>query len=265
MSTISNLFQRLDILHVDSVPHIFTVQLFDKTSNTFIDFATGTTTLFITDARGNNIGTPTYGLINGNTTTLEINIKDSVPAGYSGALKYKLLFTDANSFDMWLLVGNINCVDLGHIPADTAQYIPNGSNVVVQANIGSNTNIILELQNGLPGAAGAQGPQGLQGIPGVQGPQGIQGPQGVPGIDGTNGVSNINYINISQWDDQNDVLTTDNFTTDITVILNRTGVIIQMNLGAFDNDVILQMSSFLLAKDSVFVVYRNGTDIYYHN
>ncbi len=251
MSTISNLFQRLDILHVDSVPHTFTIQMFDKTSNAFIPFSNGSTTLFITDSRGNNVGTPTIEFQGNNT--LQVSITESVPAGYIGTLKYKILYTDDNTgFDMWLLVGNINCVDLGHIPAETSAYIPSGSNVVVQTTLGSTNNFILELQNGLPGIQGEQG---------IQGKQGNTGEPGAPGEPGAG--ASIGFIRLTSWHGTPDFIQTGTLLDSITLVYNDSGENITFGLTLNDGDQMIQSTQMTLNYKDVVLVFRSGSNIYW--
>lgn len=163
MSTITNQAQRLDILQINGNAHVFTLQILNTTDGNFINVSVNPLNMILKDARANDVGTPTVVLINNEKASFDI--KAIVPAGYSGTLKYAIEYTDAGNGDtLQLLKGNIDCVDSVHMPANTADYVTDGSDITVNAAIGTTNNIVLTITNGL---TGPQGPQGIQGTPGI--------------------------------------------------------------------------------------------------
>lgn len=261
MSTISNYISRLDILHVDGVDLRFTLKIFDKTSNQFLLIADGDLIFYVTDSRGNNLANLVYGFQD--TNTAYFDIRQSMPTGSVETYKYKIMYVDAASgIEMWVLTGVINCVDLGHLPAQTSNYVPDGSNVVLHTALGSTNNITIELQNGLPGAVGPQGPAGAAG---PQGPQGVQGPAGAAGEAGPAGPAGvgIKYIKIDTWNDSQDTILTSHLDEGINVIYNNTGGVIVMSITVYDGDNVYQPLDFNLERQTVLTVYRDRFDLYY--
>jgi hypothetical protein len=184
MSTINNLYPRADILHLSGNLNAFTVQVKDTTTTQFVNLATNPITLIIKDARGNDIAHS--GIILVDNITAKIDVLASVPSNYSGTLKY-VIHQTINAAIVYLLGGNIDCVDINHIPSPTSNYIPNTSNITILTSIGNVTNIAIEVAQGIQGATGPQGATGAKGDTGATGPQGPAGPKGDTGNTGAQG------------------------------------------------------------------------------
>jgi hypothetical protein len=245
MTQANNPYPRLDVLHIAGNNHNILVQLRDVPTNAFIDISSNPIALRMVDAR--NIPAGTAVISNITTEQISIDISKSIPPNYIGRLRYVLEYTDNNTgTNYYVLSGNIDCVDAHHTAANTAAYVQNNANVVINTSIGVTNNIVLDVQNGKQGATGPQGPQGVQGI------------QGIQGIDGPPGTSiNITFIAIDTWVDNVDELSTGDMPTQMAVVLNNTGADITMQLIETGADAITQPTIFVLARNKTMLVFRN--------